>query len=431
MRRILPSLLLLAACAGDPGPGAPDPDDGNKDILTPALRGQVVRQEDLTGYGPVLVALQEAKTRRVVALTTTGEDGRFLFEELAVAPHVPVVYDNRRGVFQLPESHYTAGPDDVVDVRIEMVPEGVVLAATGVPLQGRVTDADTGEPIFGAIVETTSIQESVRTLFSELEGRSNRLTQPTDADGRYRIDHMPVFTLNNLEVVPHVRISAPGYRSQSFGGWNRDLFPGQLNARLQPGQDEGAVVGRLVHLRTGEPVSGLDVTVEWRNGAGTFPKTLLGAIGTSDAEGRFRIEGLPAGGHLLNPAFPLDDGWSGEQNRTVTVPAAGVVDVGTLRVVEAMQVVAPEDRAVVEGDLLLRWEPVPGATFYVLRFFRAEDGAGFQTGTTETAWKPGFEDGEDFFAIDGTYRWSIIAYADPINEAGRPERSRVFRLGKP
>jgi len=431
VRRTLPILFLLAACAGDPGPGAPVPDDGNKDILTPALRGQVVRQEDLTGYGPVLVALQEAKTRHVVALTTTDDEGNFLFEELDVTPHVPVVYDNRRGVFHLPESHYTAGPNEVVDVRIEMIPEAGVLAATGVPLQGRVTDAATGDPIFGAIVETTSIQESVRTLFSELEGRSNRLTQPTDADGRYRIDHMPVFTLNNLEVVPHVRVSAPGYRSQSSGGWNRDLFPGQLNVQLERGEDQGVIEGRLVHLRTGEPVAGLDVTVEWRNGGGAFPKTLLGAIGTSDAEGRFRIEGLPAGGHLLNPAFPLDDGWSGEQNRTVTVPAAGPVDVGTLRVVEAMRVIAPADREIVEDQLLLRWEPVEGAVFYVVEFFRAEDGARFETGTEEAVWKPGAEDGEEFFAVDGTYLWSIIAFSDPINEAGRPERARVFRLGKP
>jgi len=431
MRRLLLLPLLLIACAEQGGPQDPAV-GGRKGIRTPALRGEVVQQEDGLPYGPVLVALQEAKTRRVVDLQTTGPDGGFLFEDLEPGPYVPVVYDNAREVFHLDRSHFNARRGAIVEVTVEMAIDPDPLSATDLPLTGRVTDATTGDPIAGAIVETTSIQESSRTLFSELEGRSNLMTQPTGDDGRYTIEHMPAFTLNNIELVPHVRVSAPGYRSRAFGGWVRDLFPGVLNAQLEPGTDQGVIEGRLVHLRTGEPVSGVDVTVEWRNGGGTFPKTLLaGAIGTSDAEGRFRIEGLPQGGHLLNPAFPLDDGWSGEQMRVADVPQDGVVDVGTLGVVEAMQLVSPADDARVTGDLLLQWEPVPTAQVYVVLFRRAEDGARYEAGTTESAWKPTPEDTAEYFNPGGTYLWSVIAYSAPSFEAGRPERSRVFHWGKP
>ena len=83
-------------------------------------------------------------------------------------------------------------------------------AAPSKPIVGRVTDADTGKPIAGALVNAGQ------------EGMFFRSGSPwiatlTDADGRYRLEGMPIGKRNALNVFP------PDKHGLSAGRFNRQL----------------------------------------------------------------------------------------------------------------------------------------------------------------------------------------------------------------
>lgn len=417
-------LILLAGCERGPG----------------RVVGRTVRSEDGTGYGPVLVSLFEIDRLEILDETWTDDEGFFSFERVRPGTYVPVVHDNEREVFHLPEASYPVRRGRTVEIVLRLI-RGHPLFDYGLRLQGRVTDATNGRPIEGAIVETTHPDEGNVSLFSEVWGRSHHLNRITDAEGRFQLWPLAVIVIDDEQRVPHVRIAHPGYRSAFRGGWRSHQVPQNLEVALERGTDPGVITGTLQTLR-GKPVEGLAVAVEWRRGENAYPKApdaghtfdggvqpnlmLPGLVGVSDADGRFRIEGIPVGGLVLDPSYPRDDGWVGQQGVVVEVTEAlPEVDAGTIFVAPALTPLHPLDGDVVGPEFEFRWDPVEGATFYRLNFWRAVDGAALNVGVDSLAYRP-----PPGVFLSGDYVWELLAFLslNPSIEMTRTERPLEFRV---
>ena len=167
---------------------------------------------------------------------------------------------------------------------------GTVRLERGPSVRGRVTEAETGAPIAGAIVRMRSSG-----LYRQMPpGRENGLVARTDADGVYVIRNLPwgnlVLIAEGLGLVPEVRSGRP----HQFAGRAVDL---QL-ARAEP----------LVGLATdapGRPVVGARIAVIFDSASvPTAP------VVRSGVDGRFRIDGLAAGRYRLDATL-RDIRWSG------------------------------------------------------------------------------------------------------------------------
>ena len=413
---LLVSLLaLLAGCESN------EPTAGR-------IEGATIRVEDGEPFGNVVISLFDAETLRIEGVTQSDDEGLYEFGRLAPGEYIPVAYANGRVLFHHDQFAYEVKPGVTRRVTLRMALDSG-LQDFGLRLSGRVIDATSGEPIEGAIVESTHFDEGNTSLFSELWGRSDTITSPTNAAGEFLLTPLFKFLVGEQEWVPHVRVKAPGYRSHFAGGWRINQIPQFLEFELDPGQDTGIVTGTLRDL-AGSTFANLRVAVEWRRA--TFPKTETPAgkvlmpdlIGVSDEKGEFRIEGLPLGGFVLDPSFDRDDGFVGEQARAFEIEFEGQeIDVGPLVVWPAIVPVQPEAFAEVDVPFFV-WEPVEDTLFYRVELRRALDN-GTLTVSTETH---SFNPDPDLFSEPGMYTWKVVAFLQefPPIELGAMERPSPF-----
>jgi hypothetical protein len=141
-------------------------------------------------------------------------------------------------------------------------------------LRGTVQDSVTGNPIHGALV-----QSSARSTF-------------TDSEGKFQLDALPGGPTN-------VQAAKPGYLSDNqFGLASPKTFSVQLEPDSAPAVlkliPEGVVFGQVTD-ENGEPLEGFTVALVYRNpiGRGLLRNPRLRAV--TDDEGRFRIAGLNPG----------------------------------------------------------------------------------------------------------------------------------------
>lgn len=222
------------------------------------------------------------------ATTTTGEDGTYLFDDNATGPGYTVE-------IQVPPG-YTAGPGGVQI-------GGIVVATT--PVTGQDFTLVDLPAVSGTVTGGGSGVGGVQVVLTPVGGGPER-TDVTSGDGTYAVDGLPPGDYT-LEVVAPVGWTAPGPRTVSVpaGG-----LTGQDVALSRPGALGGAVT------LDGAPAPGVTVTVDGPGG----PRTL-----TTDAEGRYFLDALPAGTWTITLTVPGGTTAAGATSRTVTTTSAGEV----------------------------------------------------------------------------------------------------------
>ncbi len=164
------------------------------------------------------------------------------------------------------------------------------------PLIGTVTDSDTGKPIGGAFVQTTLVNTQRITT----TGGREHWTATTDAEGKYRIEGLPVGDGNEFVVFgpnsdPYLPV---GGETDEANRVETTETVHELNFQLKKGV---WAEGRVYEAETDEPFYG-SITYYWfRNRdmeaeyKGVFRAYFDGRYFT-DSDGRFRIPVLPTPG---------------------------------------------------------------------------------------------------------------------------------------
>lgn len=172
----------------------------------------------------------------------------------------------------------------------------LALMAQAAAVSGRVVDAATGQPIAGALVVAT-----------EAGAQGVQRFQTTGQQGEYRFVDLPPGTYS-------IRTSAADYVARSFG--QRHALDEGVPLRLASGEARSDAVFRL---RRGAAISGRvrDVKgapyeaaeVEALRPHLVGDQSVLVPIGgaRTDADGRFRIDGLPAGSYYVGAFDPAND----------------------------------------------------------------------------------------------------------------------------
>jgi hypothetical protein len=241
-------------------------------------------------------------------------------------------------------------------------------------ISGKVVDTSTGLPLDQVFV-------SLSPYLTGYEGKTEPSDDVTLTAGLYSVYQIP-FTVNpvtgNIKQVQPLRFSRAGYRPvQHFiyppnGHWDLD-FRGVLIGMVPVAKEDSASIsGRLV--RDGAPVAGVsvgvgmaDVPAAEKAGAG-----MPGWTGTTDAEGIYRITGLPAGTYFLQPGYAVGDGifFPNQPNiELVEVDQGQAVEAKDLTVIHEITSTHPIPGAQISTPPdSLRWTPVPGAVRYEIKF---------------------------------------------------------------
>jgi hypothetical protein len=257
---------------------------GNYQLRAQALghASTVLRSVKVPSAAPVTVALQVAGviegfvvdaqghpasgaevqvSGRTPQVVTTGEGGGFSVEVEAGSHTVSARRGDEAGSL---EGRLTVAAGKTVrDVRVRL--------GQGSALEGRVVARATGAPVAGASVDVSPHGDS---------GDSGRAV--TDEAGRFSVKGLAPGSYD-------LAVSAPGFSSLMRRGLtvtSGERFPLELQL-----QGTGAVEGQ-VKDGAGQPVAGVQVVGgnRWGGGLGSTP-----AEARTDAQGRYRLEGLATG----------------------------------------------------------------------------------------------------------------------------------------
>lgn len=181
------------------------------------------------------------------------------------------------------------GPDIFYGSQFEFV------AAPGVPVEGTVTDEETGAPIAGVLVASDWLRVPPTVSPHGL------ISAVSDAKGRFKLEGMPLDDVNTLKVFP---LDLP-YQSVGPLDVPRGKPPQSISRDIKLRRGVWAV-GRVQNVKTGEPVRGRLFYTPFRSnelakryaryqsrvrsGFGNDPE------GFTDDEGRFRILVIPGRG---------------------------------------------------------------------------------------------------------------------------------------
>ncbi len=119
------------------------------------------------------------------------------------------------------------------------------VAEPGVPVEGRVTDEETGAPLAGVIVASDRFSVP-RTLSSD-----GLLTAVSDAQGRFKLEGLPLSDENTLKVLP----SDLPYLSAGDLSLPKGKPPQSIARDIKLRRGVWAV-GRVQDVKTGKPVKG-------------------------------------------------------------------------------------------------------------------------------------------------------------------------------
>ncbi|HEX6883199.1 MAG TPA: sigma-70 family RNA polymerase sigma factor [Planctomycetota bacterium] len=219
------------------------------------LRGRVTREQDGRPVAAALVRVFQLGGHAFAHHQEVRTDARGQYEV-----RLPVDENLRVEVLPLVEQGRT-----LVGVAFDATGEATldVQVAEGLVVEGRVTDRDSGEPIAGAVVG---------------EGWTLSRTAVADVNGEYRL------TGFGREGVYELYARAQGYGQTSGSPGIVDARRRRLDFALELARTAS---GRLVD-GTGQPVAGAYLAAVGRGN----PSEVDWCSAHSDAEGRFRCEGL-------------------------------------------------------------------------------------------------------------------------------------------
>jgi protocatechuate 3,4-dioxygenase beta subunit len=298
------------------------------------LRGRVT---DTNGE-PVAYATVQASWRDALAPRSrrdlTDEDGRYL---LAGLDDMPVRLEASA------EGFVPTVLDEVLPGQTDL---DLTLRPTGA-LSGRVVLEDGSVPEGFLIV--THIEAESSSASPERYADFPRKESFTSEDGTYRIDDVPP---GRYTVEARASGHAPGRRDgiRVTDGEVAEVSTIELDRGL-------ALDGRVVARDDEFPVPGAEIEARKEGGSLIAPASEQIHVATSDEDGRFRLEGLEAGPHVVrarHPAFApaeerLEIGEEGPASEILLRLPGGGTLTGTVR--DAAGAPAPGRRVVVTRDL--------------------------------------------------------------------------------
>jgi hypothetical protein len=426
MRRVFFILLYtsllspLPACDDDPtGTG------GSGGYTHTSLSGQVTIASESVPVAGAKVALVEPLPYRVVdGPVTSDAQGRFQFENPPVGDWFLFVFGDSVLMFNTGDARVSVRRGQRIEHNIEMI-RSALWGTSWRRIVGRVTDAQTGDPVEGAYVSGL-----FPNVWPNFVGISIDSEDITDADGRYEV--APVQWFTGSSIFYPLGVARDGYAPFHVMDLPLDADPDSLyvlDVALERAGDGATVRGRVVDP-AGKPLANLPVALDYSgipidtllgNGPvkgdddpGNVP--LLGSTARTHPDGTFEIRDLIPGTYWLDAAFLPDDGYVGGWDDSALFEIAGteVLDLGDVYVLPALLPLAPANGATVSDSRpVLRWEAVPGADRYELHagpghYLNFERDI---TGVTEFEF--------DFDLPPGTrFRWTIQAFrtATPFDE---------------
>ncbi|MDR3620022.1 MAG: carboxypeptidase regulatory-like domain-containing protein [Paludisphaera borealis] len=219
---------------------------------------------------------------------TTDAEGRFTIE--SVPPGMYVNLDFRHPDYAVDEVTVNTIPERTLSPSIrgfEIVPVEPTFTHTlepARPVQGRVTDKESGKPLAGMLVEMIPMRRH----------GGQRFSTRTDADGRYRVSGHSTDGTYFTTVYPK---ADSGYLSSKElqNGWPAGAKHLEVNFALEKGR---LIPGRVVDQNTKRGVAGAAVVYQpSRKNPNRGDHDLRNPVVT-DADGRFKITGLPGEGFL-------------------------------------------------------------------------------------------------------------------------------------
>ena len=245
----------------------------------PTQRPREIRGRVLDGNGAAVAGALVALTRQrertsedpeaPATTTRSAPGGAFRFEQLPAGRFT--IAASAAGL----TSRSMRGLDMTAQTELEI---DIVLDEAGVVLSGSILDAS-GGAIEGASVQAWSYQ---RLAPGELSDRAVFETT-SGADGRYEIQLIPGGY--------HLLASAGGYaNSKIFATLTIDET---RNFQLEPA---GQLAGRVTSAETGQPIAGAYV---WAQPI-TFRRDFFVPPVRTDADGRYRLSGLPGGNYRVS-----------------------------------------------------------------------------------------------------------------------------------
>lgn len=290
-------------------------------------------------------------------------------------------------------------------------------------ISGRVLDAATDAPIPQAVLGLPGWPD-------RWDGASPRPGDVSDADGAFLVHDVPFVEDPTGEGPPRqlqplvfqaegyapaaVRFDAPGFQFQEIMG---------VTVRLAPlaAESTGAAAGRVVSPRG--PEAGVPVAAVWTGPGAKSGLAHPGLVAVTDAQGRFRLEGLAPGVWGLEPGYLPEDAWTPVRGQAgvVVVHAGETTEAPDLPVLDAVPAVFPRPGAQrVDSLPSFRWLAVAGADSY--RVFLDRGVAGV-TAETILALDPALALGE------GNHLWWVAAETADGAVVGATDAVQLFRVG--
>jgi protocatechuate 3,4-dioxygenase beta subunit len=188
--------------------------------------------------------------------------------------------------------------------RVTPSPEEIVIVLkTSGTIRGRVEDAATNRPVTDFTASYTESQGGFGGGIRIVMGESEKSFQ--SADGSFELSDIPPGKWN-------VRATAPGYRGADVSGV--ELAEGETKEGVVIALKKGGVIsGSVLDPRRGTGVPNASVSWSEGSGASSMPPGMAvlarldggaATAATTDADGRFRFEGLPAGKITVSAEHP-------------------------------------------------------------------------------------------------------------------------------
>lgn len=218
-----------------------------------------------------------------------------------------------------------------------------ITAAAGRTVTGRVVNAETAEPVEGAMVWSLLVDE--------------QHWPTTDAQGRFTMQHCPPTTLT-LTAWSAARAGTAEFDL-------RDSADQDLVIRAQP---TGTVEGTVTDAETDRPVAGVWVTA--RMGVSYAARVL------TDTDGRYRFTGVPSGDLTVTPGNAWPNVTSREGHRTVHIDpgqALAAFDIELEQPLLVSGTTQPHIRGIVVDE---NGTPVVRASVLILEAEPADRGSG-------------------------------------------------------
>jgi hypothetical protein len=328
--------LALLAAAGIRVVAADDPKD--KANARYGVNGQVLDPDGrpVAGAKVYLRPLADDRAEQQPR-TTTGTDGRFALSVARSELHpMPDWFDARRRIQVIAEAEGFGPAWSDEGEGTSGGPVVLRLARDDVPIEGTIADLE-GRPVAGAKVRPTMLAAGIPNgldafleayrgspLLSALDNRMFRLlpARPpglpaeilTDDQGRFRltgvgrermvsmevegpsIEKLTIHVLTRRDVdLNRTDRASPAYRMLTQGGYNVPVFyASRFHHLASPSRP---VEGTITDRDTGRPVDGVELR-------GYVANHQTSATARSDANGRYRLLGLPTEGKLRVNVLP-------------------------------------------------------------------------------------------------------------------------------